>query len=472
MKKLIETGIAAALLFTALTSCGTKNNPSEISPKELPASGAKLPVTSMAGAASAFKAIVENITEDQAVYTIANKYEENKDLFAEKFEDMLENSSYIQELTSSFDEAQENITSEIENFKRYGFFHFSYDKKPGKATDLPEGVEINIPLLSASASVSVNDLNNPSSGSGTITTDINGTLKFDDLIVKVPDFHFLLTGKLNCNIMQMALNLDASMDFNPNFELSYPGIDLKMKVEKGSAKINGNTNGAKGKFNVNYEVLGNASFDYDAEKLGAPEAMIKKFVAKGKSAVTADVSLDILSILPPDGNEHISMNMSQSGGSGLVFKAPNGTGGKLICNYRSSYKGKLDFEGVMDSKKLILEFTEKLLDMLDDEKLSKAEFDAYKIPLEIDMNISFYDDENNKTFEAADIHSAYEYYVFLYDLLDAANLRESAAKFLYLYATLLDNYGSSYGNDSSDDSFDYDYDYDDEDYDDWWESDE
>ena len=420
LKKILLT--AAVLSAVMLASCSKENDSSSssgagsvktisaIKAESIPASGAKKFIKDDSYIISAAKSI-SSAKSDSLIDFIENSFgnllsevHNNTNIYlakartASQYRRAFERSEYLKKLALSVQDFQEDAQQAFMDLQKKGNTNFEWSTAPGKATDLPEGMMINIPGIKVAAKVKRDPNNNSGlikgSGYGQISTKIDG--------------------------------LSFSID-NASADVSVSGSDKN---------INGN-----------FSAGISASLALDPAEFEIDDSMLKYFSIKASAGT--DGAFKGTSMPPENFNAAVKVSLS----SALSFAAPNGVGGKAILTFNFSSKENNDAVSKMTDNSSVLE------DLKEGKEVSKADFEKLFDGINISLSIKFYDDDNKETYAFLDAKNTYELYQQLmefsdkYELNDEINEAFGSKKKSYDY----DDY--SYGYDDYSYNYDYDYDY-------------
>lgn len=383
----------------------------KIKPEQLPPSGAKIFLSNQFGVINFFKSINEEYDSDYVIEDIIDAIdpEEITDYIGEALED----SDYGQKLGELIDKLEEDFEALEDSFDENGTISYTLNEKPGKATDLPEDIQLDIPQIKLIVDGSIDDPDEPTKGSfaGSAALDFN---------VKAMDLNMELNN----------LQADASLYFIRNREterITGKGTlseDFSFNLEKTGFKLIIS--------NCNNSIEATASFDDESFMAeGKLSSNMSAFVEIDTEKLNLDSedtplkylisSIDIYGNLSGnpemDSEENftgeINCDYTLSVAAGMTFNPINNIGTKMIIQGDIKLKGNLDLEHFIEN---ITDFIERMDETDFEEKLSEEELSAFSLPLDVMFAISFYNDSNTETLSFLNITSLYDLYSYLFDI--------------------------------------------------------
>ncbi len=457
MKKLLKNGALLICLGAVLMISGCKDANSSsskvakenISANTLPSSNSKTFITSQTGAVNFVKNIGENIDIDD----IFDELDEVADFdqIGSDLEEIGYESSYIENLAGIF-------TTAFENALTSNSININISEKPGKATDFPANYSLDIPQFDLKLNGNVDDVDEPRSGSAVLELNANATASADKFNLSIPVLKVNGKANLSTDAVKQALKADGNIDQQLSGEFSMgDGLKLNLGSFNNNFVLNGNYDGSKGSATAKLSNDISAVLEFDAAKSGIPSLPVKYL----KSALVIKGAADGTPAINSNSQVRGNLNYDYliNSRTGFTFADDNGTGGKGIFDLALTLKGTYNLAEFSQFEDIISDFTDELFSGA---KLSKEEIDAKNLPFDIKISFKFYDDNNAETLDMINIKSNYDFYSYIYDLLQT--LDEDFEDLIYDLEDLIDDL-----------NLDFDlYDYDDDSYDsydwdsDWW----
>jgi len=417
MKRLINKLLLTSTILLSLffTSCGEKKADTEagITPKSLPASGAKTYITSQAGLISFAQNIDSEINITAFTEELSNLY--NIDEISESLESVLENSSYIDALKTVGTNIANSVEENVDSFKKSGTIDLDISEKPGKATDLPPGLNLDIPEITVKVAGSIDDINNPSKVNYELNAKTGVKVQVKDCILEIPEVS--IQGKLNgdLNLAEEKVNGTASLGEKFSIKYEMPGLKYNLSNADNNLDVSANVDGdritGKGTLSSTFAL----DYEFDAKKAKLESSAIKYL--KSNSSVSGTLSA------APNYNGKLRGKVNYDyiikTNTGIVFAGISGTGGKAIIKSDIGLKGTVS---LTDFERFIEDFVDKLSELIDGNKLTEEEFKEVEVPFNVVLSATFYDDSNNPTYELANFKNNYEFYSYMYDLAKASGM--------------------------------------------------
>ncbi len=433
-KAVLNVAISSALLF-CLFGCGggyfydSKHRAKTVGASDLPSSGANTFVTTQAGASVVFKNFASELPDDSYFVGLKNSgpavLTDFQSLNSGKYGDK----EYFVNLRSSL----ENIFSLL--IKRGENTNETVYLTPGNAKISSAGYEANVPSIYFSMNGFDKD----------ISAKMNGSAFFKTPLLALD----LNTFSFNMNSSSNSVRSDLHGDFDISVKTRTPGLILDIpsfKIELNQMSVNEKNSILQDSSDM--KISGSSFMELNPKEVTS-NSMIKKamFAVAFEVLPTGDKGL-------MDSTDFYYSEGSFDFNAGLSFVLKNGTGGKIIaCGNVQQGKSKkkaapkLSAQGIFEAFK--------------GNKYSKEQFDKLGIPLQIYLNVSFYDDDNIKTLDYVTIKNLYDLYGFIYDTLEASGAKGSFASYFQILMekkqnlstrNLYDNISSSLFSESENDA--------------------
>ncbi|MCR5219083.1 hypothetical protein [Treponema sp.] len=424
MKKILMVTMAL-LSSTVLMSCSKNKDEDEalssvktvaaIKASSVPESGAKTFIKDDSYIISAAKSFKNQIKDDEVDPFIQFIEDNYVDLLAKiqketniylvrsgkagKYERALNRSEYIQGLKREFEDLSEDFNNEMNNFYRKQKADIKWSYAPGKSTDLPEGMQINIPGMGLKLKAAVNEKQQ----AGKVAGSANGSVYVD------------IDG-LSFYIRDLNADLTAKMD--------------------------------KTNLNVDCQAMGTAGFSLTPAKFDIEDSGLKYYAIEISAGGNTDFDADLNNKDVKEGNFTAKFSAS----SALSFVAPNGVGGKAVFTFGTS--AKTDVDSLKQKQEIGEELQKKISN---NEELSESDINKLCKGINVTMSLKFYDDDNNQTYCFMDAKNTYEVYKAILDFSNKYGI--DADYIMNMFDNV--NYGDSYNDYTDDYDYNYDYDYDD-----------
>lgn len=374
-----------------------------IGPSDLPSSDAKTFVSTKTDADKVVKTFFESINGDSYFKNCKKSHseflKETKSVFNGEYGDK----KYFEELKSIL-QTSLNYAKNKNLSKSFSCFN-----SPGVAKLEAEGYEVNVP----SFYFSINR---------------NG----DDLFAKINGSAFFSTPTSNFCLKDFSININNSSnskvsneysDFYISLSEKYPGVlfeipYLNLKFLQTSVKEN-NNNILKNNSEIllkgsSYIVLDTTAF--------SEESIFKKAIFSSSFDLKPNSEADFFNT-----TDLYSAEGELEFNAGVSFLCEDGMGGKIVIASTVTQENagkKLNKKNKQKiSKNEIVKAYEK-------EKYTKTEFNRIGIPIQVYLNISFYNDENIKTLDYLTVRNLYDLYSIVYDILEASKIKENAACYI------------------------------------------
>ncbi len=427
-------------------SSNSKIAKENISTNTLPSSNSKTFITSQSGAVNFIKNIGENIDTD----AIFDEFDAVADFdqIGSELEEIGYESSYIKNLAGIF-------TTAFENALTANSININISEKPGKATDFPANYSLDIPQLDLKLNGNVDDVDEPRSGSALLELNANVSASADKFNLSIPVLKVNGKANLSSDAVKQALKADGNINQQLSGKFSMgDGLKLNLASFNNNFVLNGNYDGSKGSANAKLSNDISAVLEFDAAKSGIPSLPVKYLKSALVIKGTTDGNPAINSSSQLRGNLNFDYLINSR--TGFTFADDNGTGGKGIFDLALTLKGIYNLAEISQFKDILSDFSDELFSGA---KLSKEEIDAKNLPFDIKISLKFYDDNNTETLDMINIKSTYDFYSYIYDLLQT--LEEVFEDLIYDFVDDLILDFDLY--DYKDDSYDtYDWDSD------WW----
>ncbi len=454
MKKILKNCALLICLGAIFLISGCKDTNSSnskiakenISTNTLPSSNSKTFITSQSGAVNFIKNIGENIDTD----AIFDEFDAVADFdqIGSELEEIGYESSYIKNLAGIF-------TTAFENALTANSININISEKPGKATDFPANYSLDIPQLDLKLNGNVDDVDEPRSGSALLELNANVSASADKFNLSIPVLKVNGKANLSSDAVKQALKADGNINQQLSGKFSMgDGLKLNLASFNNNFVLNGNYDGSKGSANAKLSNDISAVLEFDAAKSGIPSLPVKYLKSALVIKGTTDGNPTINSSSQLRGNLNFDYLINSR--TGFTFADDNGTGGKGIFDLALTLKGIYNLAEISQFKDILSDFSDELFSGA---KLSKEEIDAKNLPFDIKISLKFYDDNNTETLDMINIKSTYDFYSYIYDLLQT--LEEVFEDLIYDFVDDLILDFDLY--DYKDDSYDtYDWDSD------WW----
>ncbi len=457
MKKILKNCALLICLGAIFLISGCKDTNSSnskiakenISTNTLPSSNSKTFITSQSGAVNFIKNIGENIDTD----AIFDEFDAVADFdqIGSELEEIGYESSYIKNLAGIF-------TTAFENALTANSININISEKPGKATDFPANYSLDIPQLDLKLNGNVDDVDEPRSGSALLELNANVSASADKFNLSIPVLKVNGKANLSSDAVKQALKADGNINQQLSGKFSMgDGLKLNLASFNNNFVLNGNYDGSKGSANAKLSNDISAVLEFDAAKSGIPSLPVKYLKSALVIKGTTDGNPAINSSSQLRGNLNFDYLINSR--TGFTFADDNGTGGKGIFDLALTLKGIYNLAEISQFKDILSDFSDELFSGA---KLSKEEIDAKNLPFDIKISLKFYDDNNTETLDMINIKSTYDFYSYIYDLLQT--LDEDFEDLIYDLENLIDDLTLDFDlYDYKDDSYDtYDWDSD------WW----
>lgn len=430
-KSLLKSVLLSSFLISALlvTGCKPKDENAvaekesskktevvkePVSLQEMPSSGAKTYITTQVGASNFVKNLGTNVDEEKLIEEATSVIDIEK--ITEQLGELYEDSSYAESIENLVEKIKETVAQAVENAISTGSVDLNIEEHPGAASDFPAGYSLDIPQVVVKVKGSVNDINNPSSGSAEaeINTSVKATV--ENITAAIPELN--VNAKLNVSTdpIKQALKADGTVGEKFAFMYEMEGASLKINALNNDVTIRGDYDGSKGSANVKLNNNFSTELEIDAAKLGIPSSPVKYI----KSVTTVNGNLDGNPVMNSDksfrGNVNYDYQISSK--TGMSFASSDGIGGKVISDVKLNFKGAVNIAEAMQIMSILTDLSSDLFGGM---KLTEEEFKDQKIPFDAFISVKFFDDNNKETLDFLNIKSTYDLYSFIYDYVSGMN---------------------------------------------------
>lgn len=376
--------------------------------KDIPSSGAKTYITTQTGASNFVKNIGNNVDFNQLL-------EEGQSVIdLEKVQDQIEelyyDSSYADLLESLVKSMSRSIEQAVRSAMETGSVDLNIDEHPGAASDFPEGYALDIPNITIKAKGSVNDVNDPTSGSGEASVNTAVKVMVDNIKASIPEFSVNANVNFTSDPIKQALKGEGTVGEKFSFAYEMDGAKLKINAFNNDVNIRGDYDGSKGSANVNLKDEFSSEIELDAAKLGVPSSPVKYL----KSVATVKGNLDGNPAMNSDQSFRGNLNYDYEIASktGMSFAGADGVGGKVIGDVKLNFKGTFNLAEIFQLKSILSDLGSDLFGGM---KLTEEEFNGKSLPFSTVVSVKFYDDNNKETLDFLNLKSSYEFYSLVYD---------------------------------------------------------